>query len=537
MGRQRIFQNLYRDYRPADAEMMIIGIGIFLVYWYGWHLDDAYVYFRYVDNLVIHGDGLVYNRGEYVEGFSSPLWAGMLIVLRALELNYWVITRMVGIACFILFAFLAIFINRKAMPDDYPRERSFNIPLVYLGLLYGVSCYFTSGLETPFLLVVSAAFAAFCLAPENRAIQVMVGLAPMVRHELALPFIIVSAWFIYRQRRLPWTMWGTCALTLGGYMIFRIWYYADLFPNTFYLKDEIWITQGLAYIYESFLTYHTVPYLLAAGTLYLVLRRRNPEACRHEARVMMWATGVPVLLYVIKIGGDPRHFRYLIFPFCMLVFSSAGLVETLLGDAVNRYRTTSAWLLAAFALAVFSCYPRQLQQHPLFRRHHFEHRTFLLIGDAAHHRFHPRTLTPPLTGSAPGLAYANATDDLYRLKGDLFCTSQCDQAYYARTSPVVHSLGLCEPFLARTIMKTDRPAHKLGLMPLGEDIKKVREVYGFVPGAFQKAVDDGMDLPWIAANLEVFKRIEEKVYNRHNFFENLGLALRSTGRIDPKKPR
>ena len=41
-------------------------------------MDDSYVYFRYVDNLVFLGNGLVYNRGEYLEGFSSPLWAVLL---------------------------------------------------------------------------------------------------------------------------------------------------------------------------------------------------------------------------------------------------------------------------------------------------------------------------------------------------------------------------------------------------------------------------------------------------------------------------
>src|SRR5215212_3588570 len=36
-------------------------------------MDDAYISFRYAYNLV-EGHGLVFNEGEYVEGYTSLLW-------------------------------------------------------------------------------------------------------------------------------------------------------------------------------------------------------------------------------------------------------------------------------------------------------------------------------------------------------------------------------------------------------------------------------------------------------------------------------
>ena len=45
------------------------------------------MYFRYVDNWVLAGSGLVYNRGEYVEGFTSPLWVLLLGALRRVGLE------------------------------------------------------------------------------------------------------------------------------------------------------------------------------------------------------------------------------------------------------------------------------------------------------------------------------------------------------------------------------------------------------------------------------------------------------------------
>src|SRR4051812_8768436 len=40
-------------------------------------IDDAYISFRYARNFA-HGDGLVYNLGERVEGYTNFLWTVIL---------------------------------------------------------------------------------------------------------------------------------------------------------------------------------------------------------------------------------------------------------------------------------------------------------------------------------------------------------------------------------------------------------------------------------------------------------------------------
>ncbi|TFH46898.1 MAG: hypothetical protein E4G94_01390, partial [ANME-2 cluster archaeon] len=44
-----------------------------LNYYYSATPDDAYISFRYIKNFV-EGNGLTYNVGEYVEGYSNALW-------------------------------------------------------------------------------------------------------------------------------------------------------------------------------------------------------------------------------------------------------------------------------------------------------------------------------------------------------------------------------------------------------------------------------------------------------------------------------
>ena len=74
---------LFQPLMPVGWVYGNLVVGLVFVARYRWLIDDAFVYFRYVDNLLFLGRGLVYNQGEYVEGFSSPLWTLLLTLLRA----------------------------------------------------------------------------------------------------------------------------------------------------------------------------------------------------------------------------------------------------------------------------------------------------------------------------------------------------------------------------------------------------------------------------------------------------------------------
>src|SRR5678815_1722287 len=86
--------------KPSALEWLCLAAGLVLTLQYAWFLDDAFVYYRYVDNLLFLGRGLVFNPGEYVEGYSSPLWALLLIPLRATHANWWLIVRAIGLLGF-----------------------------------------------------------------------------------------------------------------------------------------------------------------------------------------------------------------------------------------------------------------------------------------------------------------------------------------------------------------------------------------------------------------------------------------------------
>jgi len=515
-------------FRPSLTEIICLFVGGGLVLRYAWLMDDAYVYFRYVDNLVVRGAGLVWNPGEYVEGFSSPLWALILVVLRSLHLDFWMTVRVAGLISFAAFWWLAVLANRGLTSDRARHSTTYNLPLIYLSVCYGVLCYFTSGLESPLVLVMAGVYACAVLWPGSKVLQILLGISPLVRPELVVPFALWLFLVGTRTKRVPVAAVVSGLVSVGGYVAFRIWYYADLFPNTFHLKDELWIAQGARYLWDTLGPYWTLLFLGGLAVLYLVLRRRlSPGDLHRNERIVMLLLALPVAAYVVKIGGAPIHFKDLAFPFALVMLSGGGFLEA---SGARWTRGIRVWAIVGslvMGLAFASTHPRQLRRHPLLQRSAFGHRTLRLISDAALHRSPSMGLIPGRGAGVQALSYGAATRryDEKEREGPIQVESWCRTAYMRPSARIVHSRGLTEPFLARTPVHSDRPAHKLGLELLAEDIARVRRTHGFRAGAFESALEDSGGKEWMRRNLESIRGIEARVYNEHDFLQNLVRAF------------
>jgi len=544
--------------RPSAIEWLALGVAAALTVQYAWLVDDAFVYFRYADNALFAHRGLVYNAGEYVEGFSSPLWMLILLGLRSTGIGWWLAVRLLGVlSCLALWALL-VQLSRDASPRDSP---TFSLPLLLLAPNYAVLCYFTSGLETPLVEVMAGVFALAVFRPHSRRLQLVAGLAPMVRHELALPWLLFAGWCAWRTRRPPWALLLSTALSVGSWLVFRVWYYAELLPNTFYLK-YVWLArQGMVYLRDTVETYglHWILGIGAAGFALLwwsdlSARRRGARVptLRLAERVVLLALAAVVTAFVVRIGGDPRHYRYLAFPFCIAVSATAGLPEHLLSR--GRWRPPRGLAVVASLLVmglVASRYPRQLARHPLLATIESESpiaphsgkkgKGAVLINDAAAHRHHEDLACPPWRSCAK-------VDGKKAFRGAAALPGQpahdgviveywCAGIYRQPRARAVHSLGLTDPFLARTLMPHDRPAHKWGLVPLARDIARLVGAEGNEPrvGLFRRALEAGKAPPWVAANLATLEVVERKAFNRHHLLENLRLALTFPSKVDPKR--
>ncbi len=520
---------------PAPVECLYISAGLYLLFRYFWLMDDAFVYFRYADNLIVRGLGLVYNAGEYVEGFSSPLWMSTIALLRIFLPDYLFIIKLSSVVFFTAYCFLIIRLNRKMAP---PGTSVVNLPLAFLAVNYGALSYFSSGLETPMVQFCAAAYALFIFLPGSRLLCIILALSPLVRHELLLPLLIAVAWSYFKRKKTPWLMIGTAVVVLTGWMGFRIYYYAELLPNTFYLKDMVNIKQGFYYLHDTFGAYHIYLILLImTGALMLLHLRR--QSTRLPERAMLLLTALPVIAYAVKIGGAHVHFVYLAFPFTLIICSFGAIPEHLFAVFLpEKHKWAAPATGIIIALISFSFYPGQLDKHPVKSGIYVKFKN--RITDAEYAR---QNLKEYLSSKEWDRIEQEHRKESKRLesesekpygKSSTMADSLCAFHYRNLYKRVVHSLGLTDAFLARMEVEQDRPAHKYELKIPAHDIAGIYDrAENIGRGMFKRAVEQGYAPDWVKENLKTVETIERKIFNRHEILENTTLAFSFPPRIKP----
>ena len=246
----------------------------------------------------------------------------------------------------------------------------------------------------------------------------------------------------------------------------------------------------------------------------------------------MFVIAVPVLAYVIKIGGDARHYRYLAFPFVMMVCSLGGLSDAFIHKIKPDKRII--WVLGILlTILVFLFHPYQYGGHPILDNSWYfkwEHRSGISDGDGSRTSVWRRDVA--------------RSDDVIRMSNELKnlpffkyrgsdSSDLCSVHYNQINMRAVHSYGLTESILARTVMKSDRPAHKVGLRHMADDIMVVQKMSGGAHrGMYRRAYEEGWAPVWIGENLKKIELLEKRIYNQHDFIENLLLAFST---IEPFK--
>lgn len=523
--------------RPSPSEWLCLALGLALVLRYRWIFDDSYVYFRYVDNLLFLKAGLVFNAGEYVEGFSSPLHVLVLIGLRSLQLGYPVLILLLGCGSFMLFWWLLVRVNRALLPtqrhghEEQPDPIALNFPLVFLAANYSVTSFFSAGNEGPLVHVMAAAYALLLVCPGSRLALVLVALSPLARPELALPLALLCVWQWIARGRFPRLLAGLALLFNGAWLSFRVIYYADLLPNTYYLKTGTELQSGtnfeagLRYLEEAVMQSGwaaTLP-VFALFAIALVLRARGPLRLAPRAGMLLLATSVGA--YVVASGGSGMHYYYLAFPLTLALCSLGGLLEGLLAESWIKLTPATAPLLMGLIAAGFaSRYPSTLSEHPIGRAEHMNQLpSEVVLTDPSffRHRVEPEGQWPSveeLRAHAPVLAeqgYVEWTDIVW-----------CHSLYAHYDVGSVHAYGLTDAVLAHVQTPELRRGHKPALGPLARDLIQLQiDGQGPAPGLYKRAMDVNTAPAWMLANRESIELIERKATNSHSLLENLRLAF------------
>jgi hypothetical protein len=204
----------------------------------GFTVDSAFISFRYADNLAA-GQGLVYNAGERVEGYSNFLWTLLLGVLSALGADLEPTSKIVGGLCACAALWVLWLLSRRLQP--FGALPSVATWLTASSFVFGGYAVF--GTEAPLLALLTLAGAErFAreveaeMAGEARVLPwsgLLLGLACLTRFEAVVLFAALVAASGARALGRPGLLrLAAFFAPVAVHQIWRIAYYGAVLPGT-----------------------------------------------------------------------------------------------------------------------------------------------------------------------------------------------------------------------------------------------------------------------------------------------------------------
>jgi arabinofuranosyltransferase len=317
-----------------------------------WHpcpQDDAFISFRYAASL-LHGNGLTYNPGEWVEGFTNLLWTLILALMMALGLDPVLTAALLGA---LSFGGVVIVAARLGARVAGPVCAAVAALLVALDLQAGLEA--VEGLETTFYALLIGAGAALALAEAKAerahwGSSVVFAAAVLTRPEAPMHVALLHLGLLLSssspKARLRASLQAAVPLllVLGGLTAWRMATYGVPLPNTFYAKTGGFaVGRGLRYLLGHALDH---PALWLLVLLRPLLRR--PSA----ATLPLGLLAVGHLAYVVAVGGDFKPTGRFVLPVQVALVVLAGETAAILWQSAARAPATRRFGLGVMAVAM-----------------------------------------------------------------------------------------------------------------------------------------------------------------------------------------
>jgi arabinofuranosyltransferase len=257
----------------APSLPVLCSLAAFLVqvvlYW-PYTMDDSFISFRYAKHI---GDGLgpiwnLMDPNPPVEGFTSFLQVWLLGFIRFLTAADTELTgKLLGVFAGLALALAAVLETRRSGLRGGPLW----VALSFLWLPF-VALNSVNGMETALALLWTflTMFAAARLAGDpssSTAAFVLYGLlGTLTRPEFAMAFGLMALYVWWRAPLVRPALVKYLALfyVLPGVLVTlgRLWYFGDVVPNAFYVKQKKGLSaEGVQYVL-TFLGFCALPYLL-----------------------------------------------------------------------------------------------------------------------------------------------------------------------------------------------------------------------------------------------------------------------------------
>ncbi len=279
--------------------------------------DDAMVSMRYAWNFS-HGNGLVWNVGDRVQGYTSLLMTLIMsLAARAFAKTSAVLSvQLLGIALILLVGYLMTKIgNLVFQAADQKVHTYLRIVAFICGLAYYPLNYWSlMGMETGLLtvLLMSGLLTAFGFTRSRRPSALwpsglLFGLAFLTRQDSAVYFVLTLVYLVWtvigqdsRIRFQHLLLFVTPFVIVGGLtLVFQRSYYGQMLPNTYTLK-----LTGMALFPRVRNGIGFVALFLKETALILVVATAGLIIHFQREKLILLAIIVTAIAYQIYIGGD-----------------------------------------------------------------------------------------------------------------------------------------------------------------------------------------------------------------------------------------
>lgn len=293
--------SLFQNKVPLLLLPAICAVFIIHVMAYDFLSDDAFIVIRYAKNF-IEGRGLVFNPGEKVEGFTSLLWCMILAAAGAVHFDPVEASRVLGTFACLAAVVFTYGIASKLLPSGQSKVWALIAPvlLVSNGTF---ACWSAGGLETGLFICLTAASFLAVMSGRYWLSAILAFLTFTARPEGLLVAGLLGAYQIYlalRRQGKNWIgWWAVCGGATLAVFVFRLAYFGDPLPNTFYAKTGgTWHQwhRGLIYMADYARDHEGLPILIIPLFFFLLKGER-------VARLLA-AGALLILGSVVWVGGD-----------------------------------------------------------------------------------------------------------------------------------------------------------------------------------------------------------------------------------------
>ena len=345
----------YEHYKSLIHGAVIGMFAFYLIFRVAWISDDALINVRTALNMQV-GSGPVFNVGERVQGYTSPLWFWVTFAVGNI-FNEFIVT---SIVLSLLFACLAFAIlGAKSL-------NVFRLITVGLSIYFSSSIldYSTGGLENAVGMLCIVVFLISTQSNTTRS-QIVLGmfasLVFLARFDYAILLLPLMVYFFIgpQTRKIKLYVIAITLLLPTFWFVFSKLYYDRFLPNTYYAKlnadipkSEV-LLQGFRYILVSVELDPSLLIVFLASFLTMLLTKSR----FHQ---VAFISSIGYLVYVVWVGGDFMAGRFFTAPLVIWLWI-IGTAPTALPKAFERN-----FSVFTSVLFLFLCFQPMIENRPSY---------------------------------------------------------------------------------------------------------------------------------------------------------------------------